>query len=195
MGWPSACSPRSCRLADTTIVGALVPLLESDDPGLRKSIAGVLSEFEHETADRPPVFSIYRPFLAGPVQAGEDPPAGLVRYVYDRHAGTALLLFMRIHRPAPEESREILLAEHRVEDALWMWRHGFHAEGHVEPAARTALEQLALHPRWFARLYAAEIVRAHPAFGDEALVERLRKDAHPLVRERLIEPDPEAAGR
>ena len=47
------------------------------------------------------------------------------------------------------------------------------------------LTNLSQHKEWWVRLYAVEIMRQHPEFRKSEIVERLKKDEHPLVREEL----------
>jgi hypothetical protein len=38
------------------------------------------------------------------------------------------------------------------------------------------------HDEWWARLYAAEVIRQHPELGNQPLVAELARDPHPLVQ-------------
>lgn len=170
------------RIREGAMLRAIVPLLETGDVGLRKELAGILVAYEKHSADAPPSFTSYRPFLAEPMVKGEEPPPGLVRHLYETDAGTAMLLLMRIERPERSELRGILWAEHEVRDTLWKQRFGFLWKDRVEPEAAEQLDMLSLHPRWWARLYAAQIMRDHAAFREPGAIERLAHDSHPLVK-------------
>ena len=174
-------------IPDTQVVGAMVPLLESRDPGFLRSVHGILSEFEHAELDRPPSFAAYRPHLQAPMQRSDAPPAGLVRYLFEREPGTALVLITRLSDPAPEELAEILLAEHEIADVLWRRRHGFLPAESVASATRGQVGALAASRRWFARLYVAELCAQQPAVGSTEVLARLAEDRHALVRERARE--------
>lgn len=170
------------RIREGAMLRAVVPLLETNDAGLRRELAGILAEYEKHSTDAPPSFAAYHPFLAGPMSQGEEPPPGLVRHLYETDAGTALLLIMRVERPDRAELRGILWAEHEVRDTLWKRRFGFLWADQVEPEAAEQLDMLSLHPRWWARLYAAQIMQQHAAFREPGAIERLAHDAHPLVK-------------
>jgi hypothetical protein len=178
------------RIPAQDIVAALVPLLESSDPALRRSVGDVLSEFEHRSAERGADFSVYRPLLESRIASGAGVPPGLVRHMYAIDPGAAFLLLLRVQVKDVEEQRPLLWAEHAVADVVWKQRFGFLAPDVVEPAAAEELRMLARHPHWWARLYAAQISSRHRGFRDPALVEELRRDPHPLVQDvaRAIEP-------
>jgi hypothetical protein len=175
---------RRLGISDDAIVRALAPLLNTTDRELGKSIRSVLGGIEGRSAGRRPDFSCYRELIAEPLRRGAAPPTGLVRYMYDADAGEALLLLMRAHElRRPEEIKPILWAEHVVADVLWKQRYGFLAPDAIEPAAAEELAGLACHGEWWARLYAAEIMRQYPAFRQTEVIGGLRSDAHPLVRQ------------
>lgn len=174
------------RIPDTAIVRGLVPMLETAEPEVLTGIKGVLSQFEHETAHRLPSFSAYRPFLEDPIKNGVEPPAGLMRYLFERHEGAALLFMAQLHRPPLEELREILWAEHTIADTLWKQRYGFLPRDQVEPQAMEQLDLMSRHPRWWARLYAAKVM-GRASFRDSQATARLAQDRNALVREAIAE--------
>jgi hypothetical protein len=107
--------------------------------------------------------------------------------MYASAPGEALLTLMRAHGlREPEDIKEILWAEHTVADVLWKHQYGFLDLERNEPAAVQELSKLAGHRAWWARLYAAEIMRQHAVFRNAALLERLMNDAHELVREAAV---------
>ncbi len=171
------------RIPDRAIVRALVPLLESGDAGLRKSLGGYLIAFEQRSLHRPPSFAVYRPFLEEAMRMGAPLPPGLVRYLYETHAGTALLLLAGIDDLERRERRAILWAEHVIADVLWKQQHGFLEQHRVEPAAAHELSLLVTHDRWWARLYAARVMVTSPGFREWEAIERLANDGNALVRE------------
>lgn len=168
------------RIPAEHVVRALAPMLEADDRALRAALGNVLCEYEHRSIERGADFTPYRALL----EQGLAP--GLVRHLYATDPGAALLAVARADVRDPAELRALLWAEHAVADALWKLRHGFLAPGELARAAPEALAQvefLARHPRWWARLYAAQIAGQEPAMVPEARLEELRRDEHPLVRE------------
>ncbi len=161
------------------VIRALVPLLETADRPLRQALGNVLSEYEDRSLDRGASFTVYRPLLE------LDPPLGLVRHMFETDPGAALLALARAQVSDPAELRPLLWAEHELADLLWKVRFGFVARAGLPLSAPEALEQLELlarHPRWWARLYAAEIANQEPALRSAARAQQLQRDAHPLVR-------------
>ena len=181
---------------ERTVVRAIVPLLDSEDAAVRRQTANVLGNYEDASAGRPPNFALYRELVAEAVRRGEEPPAGLVRHLYATHPGNALLSLMRAMQVRePERLKQILWAEHVIADTLWKQEFGFLQSAETEPAARSELSKLSRDEAWWARLYAAEIMRRHEAFRSTAIVDDLRNDEHELVRESIATLDEPAASR
>lgn len=79
---------------------------------------------------------------------------------------------------------EIVLAEHIVNDAIWLDENGFAARfQQALPVANAELAKLAKHDRWWARRYVAEIMRRHREFRQAEIVRQLSEDADAKVRE------------
>ena len=163
-----------------------MPLLESPDRALRQALDGVLSEYEDRSIDRGASFSIYRAFLERP--EGEL-SLGLVRHLVETDPGAALLALARAQVSDPSELRSLLWAEHEVADVLWKLRFGFVEREELASRAPEALAQLdflSRHPRWWARLCAAEVAGLEPALRSAARMEELGRDDHPLVRDAAL---------
>jgi hypothetical protein len=60
---------------------------------------------------------------------------------------------------------------------------GFVSRDAVDAAAPEQIEKMSRHPAWWARLYAAEVLRRHRELGTDAMVQRLAGDGNRLVRE------------
>jgi hypothetical protein len=167
------------RVPAAHVVRALVPLLESDDARLRRDVGGVLSEYEDRSLDRGASFTVYRDLIA----AGPTP--GLARHLFETDPGAALLALAHAQVTDPAELRALLWAEHEVADLRWRLARGFLAPDVLDARAAAALRELgflARHPRWWARLAAAEVARAEPALRAGVPLEELRRDEHALVR-------------
>ena len=170
-------------ILDWQLVHALIPYLGTGDPKVEKQVRDWLGGTEDPSASRPRDYSQYRTFIQVRVQKGEELPRSLIHYMYDSEPGTAVVMLMRAHvGDNPKEKRPILWAEHLVADVLWKWKHGFLKRGVVEPEAVEALWDLSDHPRWWARLYVAEIMRQHPPFRTDELIAVLLTDPDESVR-------------
>ena len=180
------------RLEEATIASALMPYLATRDPELKKEITGYLSHIEDWRNGRPD-YSHYRSLVAAAERAREALPRPLIRYMYESDPGMAVLSVMRASMLRNRsEVKLILCAEHLVADVLWKWQYGFLERGTVEPQAVEALRELARHPRWWARLYVAEIMRQYSQFRTDDLIEALLLDRDESVRSvvlSFIEPD------
>lgn len=164
-------------------VRALVNHLDDGNAGIRRDARELLKGYEDRSATRPPDFSTYREIIAEDVRAGREPRASLVELMYQSDAATALPTMVRAYQlREPGEIKPILWAEHVVSDFLWRRRFGFVAANAVDAAAVQQIEMMSRHPRWWARLYAAEIVRVHPELGAAGVADRLAGDGNALVR-------------
>jgi len=166
----------SLRISDGSVLRALTPLLEVPGEQLQADLAGYLSEFEGATASRRPSFEHYRDFLRPATAVGKELPMGLVRYLFKRDPGQALLLLMSVERASSEHRRQFLWAEHRIADALWQEQHGFREKGTRAGDASAELNRMALHSAWYARYFAVECLSQFPHLGERAWLEKLGQD-------------------
>ena len=165
------------------IADALRPYLGTTKPQLKQQLREALEVVEATSSGRPPDYSHYGAIIEASVREGKELPRSLIHYMYESDPGTAVIRVMRSSMlRKPNEVKPILWAEHQVADVLWKWRHGFLDCPEVEPVATEALAKLVAHPRWWARLYVAEIMRQHPAFRTDELIAVLLADPDESVR-------------
>lgn len=175
------------EIRDSQLAWAAIPYLGTEDPRIEKVVRNWLGGTEGRSAGRAPDYSHYRAFIEFKVRNGEAPPRGLVHYMYESDPGMAVLSVMRASMLRNRsEVKPILWAQHLVDDVLWKWQHGFLERGKVEPEAVEALRELAEHPRWWARLYVAEIMGQHPGFRTDDLIEALLVDPDESVRSVVL---------
>ncbi len=167
----------------SVIVETLVPHLSNKDAAIRGVVKELLAGYEDRSATRPPDYSAYRALIEADVQAGREPRTSLVQFMYASDPGTALQTMVRATQlRAPEEIKPILWSEHVVSELFWKRRYGFVERSAVDAAVVREIETLSRHARWWVRLYAAEIVKAHPELGEADVVKRLKDDADQRVR-------------
>lgn len=160
-------------ITDAQLVEALLPYLDTPDPQQRAQLRNWLRAVDTATGDRRD-FRIYQTIVAA---RRDDPPLGLVRYMYDTDADAALAALAEIY--AEPGRRGALLDARRP---LAAYRAGRRDESGVA-AARAALHTLSGDPAWWQRLYAAAALAQMPELRTPELIEPLRRDAHPLVRD------------
>jgi len=175
------------RIPDTAIVHAVIPYMGTPNEHLRDSIDLLLRSVEGRGPPGHPDYSSYSTWIR---LSKNEPPRELVRRMYQRCPGTALLTMREIYVREPERVKGLLWAEHVISDTIWKHRHGFLPTNTVESEAATQVAKLAKDDAWWVRLYVAEILRQHPAFRTPELVERLTKDPHELVRDAITRPEP-----
>jgi len=173
------------EFSNGNIFNALIPYLNTDDESLRRAIENVFGGFENTSSGRPPDFSLYYSRIWRDFRKGMDPPDGLIRYMYERNPGTALLTMNLAARLDRNESRQITWAEHVISDVIWKHTHKFLKPHVVEPVAAEQLAKLSRSKNWWARLYVAEIMCQHEGFRQPEIIQRLKKDDHPLVRKAM----------
>lgn len=128
----------------------------------------------------------------------QAPPAVLIEYMFRTDPGKALLAIANLElwpadtredRPArrknKEELRQLLWAEHVVQDVVWKQKHGFLDPGSIEPEVFTQLDKLSKHQAWWVRLYVAETLRQHPLLRKPKIVRRLQNDKDALVQKAI----------
>lgn len=177
---------RRVGLGESTIAAALAPHVYAEGDRLRDLVRERLHIVEGKVTGQPPDYGTYRQIIA---RSKESQYLPLIRYMYESAPREALLTLMGANadKVAPEERRKIVWAEHVVGNTLWKQRYDFLEEDQVEAEATEQLTKMAAHNQWWARLYAATIMRQHPEFRQPDLVERLKEDPHDLVREALAE--------
>ena len=178
---------RFANFRGNTIVNALAPFIGTSDEKVHKDIVHQLQGVEARRGDRPPDFSYYRSFIIVRRRQGREVEQGLIEHMYRGSPGDALLVMadalLRDDMERPLDAQKpIRWAERVVSTNLWKRQYAFIGRDEVEPDARAQLDFLSKHPQWWARLYAAEIIRQHPEFGTDELVKRLSDDPHALVQ-------------
>ncbi len=168
------------NLDDRKFIGVLLPLVETDDERLYDVAQDFLGPFIRcECNGIRITFGAFDDYLR---QRKQEVPRGLVRFMYSEAPGKGLLRLGGIHSRSQEEYRPLFWAEHEVSDILWKWQFSFVPRNQVEAGAAEALSKLVDHPRWWARLYVAEIMRQHPAFRTDELIAVLLTDPDESVR-------------
>ncbi len=172
------------------IMKTTAPLLNNKNKKVRRKLYEIMDGCcqGRPTIDFNRVFSMMR--------AEGTIPDALVEYMYDRSPDKAMLGYMRynnIERLDPER-RNLLLAEREISNTLWKQRFGLLVLHEAKAGAIAELEKLSRHKEWWARLYVAAIMRQHQGFRRPDIIERLKTDAHPLVRKAMRFADENAKG-
>jgi hypothetical protein len=81
-----------------------------------------------------------------------------------------------------KERSEILLAEHIINNAIWLKEKRFDERfQQALPEAADELAKLAKHDEWWVRLYVAEMMRQHRELRQTDVLQQLSEDINPLV--------------
>lgn len=165
---------------------AMLPYLDAKDPDLRTMARDVFCGIAYRNrADGIPSFT--REFLPLLHAHRAQLPLSLIEYMYEMSPADAMLCLKAHYEVKADAERKLLWAEHAVSDVTWKQQHGFLKPEQVEPEAAKQIGFCCNHAEWWVRLYAAEIMRQHPAFRVEKLVATLGADSHPLVRKSIAQ--------
>ena len=173
------------HINDNDIIEGASRLLGDDDDTLVRQAENLLGEVETEPLRQRPQYGQYQSFFNFKEEQNQEVSPGLFSYLFKQNAGEAfdLMLITRGEKQSDRERRDLLWNKYIVADFLWRVEHEF---AETEPLPQTvvdSVDHLAQSHVWWARLYAAEVMRQHPELRQTELVRTLRKDEHDLVRQ------------
>lgn len=164
------------------MVDAIAPIIgKTEARKLTEGVQLVARAIENGTVNVPPDLDQYQSHVTGILRGKLDDELGLVDHMFRRSPGDALQVFI-FTAYRDERRKPLLWARHVVDDALWKRQYGFVPRKEPDAGVTEELEKMAGRDEWWARLYAAEIIRQHPEFGTDELVKRLADDPHALVQ-------------
>lgn len=144
------------------LIDAVLPYLGTRDPALRKELHNTLLWVDQMHGSKKD-FANYEVFLrASPHRRTEH----LVEYMYDRDPSTAVISMARVYG---NKSDDVDVANTLKDDP------------------KAALQSLADRSEWWAHLYVAETMKKQWQLRDPAILKKLEKDDHPLVKEKVAE--------
>jgi len=172
------------KAAKKDLIGAIIPLLATDDPTLKQGGAEALRGLLWVRGDGN--FGELEGFLGPPDQVSPD----LVGFMYKVSPVKALETIVRIHVRDPHERTRVLRTSQAIDSYLRVRPDAStHDRSRSRQEAVDSLSYLSQHRQWPVRLYAAEMLRRHRELRlpdiPSAIAERLRHDSHPLVRQGL----------
>jgi hypothetical protein len=166
------------RITDTQLVEALLPYLDTPDRQQRAQIENWLAGIDRKGEKRD--YTVYHAVI---VAHHADPPLGLVRYMYAAEPDAALTALADVYA-APDERSALAGARGPIVRAIDAQRAG-RLDADKIAAARKALPALCASDAWWVRLYAATVLVQVPPLRTPKLVDTLRGDTNPLVRETI----------
>jgi len=150
------------KISKENIARGLIPILDTDDQGLREKCRNWLGEVEANDSVQGPDFSIYESIIRG---NKTNVPRGLTMHMYDTDAETALRSFASVY--LEEAEAEALADSVRARDDA------------------ESLDQLSRRADWWAQLYVIEKMRKNPQLRSAVVLERLSKSRDTLVQESI----------
>lgn len=160
----------------SVVIRTLAPHLDAANPNLRSFVRDWFQGHDNGGPDDPLKPVNFRDYVS---YARNNPPAAFVDYLFERSPDRALIVFYRATRA---DDRNILLAAHTIENAIWLKKNRFDDEFRVAvPAAKEQLAKLTGHDQLWVRRYVAEITRRHPELRVAEIVEKLSNDGNASV--------------
>ena len=147
-------------ISNEIFVAAGLPLLDSNDESTRRLGFEVLTRADHGPGGGVD-FTRYEGILR---EQGQNPPQGLIRYMYYRDPRAAVIA---VARGCGQGGSEVELAAK--------------ATGNV----KEAVEYFVGRPEWWAHLYVVAMMEKEPYLQTPDVMKRLQNDRNPLVREVL----------
>jgi hypothetical protein len=171
-------------LPPSIVIRQLAPYLDAGDPSLRSFVRDWFQRHDNAGSDESPLkpvnYEDYKSYVRGLLGTQQEAPDAFVEYVYERSPKRALLVF-HLATPPPRD-KDILLTVQIVSNSLWLKKNGFDDRFQQSlPHAVAELAKLAKHEQWWARLYAAEIMRRHRDLRQPELWQQLSMDGNKLV--------------
>ena len=153
---------RQLAIPNAVFAAVCLPLLDSENEPTRRMGAEWLTRADHVPGGVD--FSRYEAILR---EKKQNPPQGLIRYMYERNPQAAVLSMSRVY--GGDKATEAELADKLTGNP------------------KTGLQSLADCPEWWARLYVAETMRKQPQLRDATLLKKLERDENPIVKEKVAE--------
>lgn len=161
-GMTPAVVVRELHITPEQQLAGLTPYLAASDERLAHELRQYLGNIDGSSATQPPDLRHYLPLLRAKPDAS---PTVLIQYLLESQPDQGLVVLVDAYVAEPAR-RESLLAACR------------------DPAG---LSTLAADPTWWVRLYVAERLRQDPSVRTPDLLQRLRADPHPLVRQAIAD--------
>lgn len=177
-------------IAPSDMAYALFPLLDSPDEKLRRLTEKYLV-WSHKVYGEAGVdFRTYESILKERLESSGDIPASLVKYMYERAPGDALISMMNLDQDSFGVLKSALdISEDKSRWPLSNRRILVLKDGSSTQEISTALERLSTRPEWWVQLFVAEFVAQAPEVNKEAIQANLARSDHSLVKEVLSNPN------
>ena len=142
-------------------VEVCLPLLDSNDEAVRKQASDWLSRADYNPKGGVD-FSRYESILR---EKKENPPQGLIRYMYNRNPQAAVVTVSRVYGQDKSESEVAAKAKSGVKESV---------------------DYFSGRPEWWAHLYVAVMMEKEPYLQTPEMVKKLEQDPNPLVCEKVF---------
>lgn len=164
------------------LVGTVAPLMgKTNSKKTEREIRELLWMIESKDADGNFNFREYESYIRGRIQGNLPFDEPFLAYVFHQAPGRALQAFT-IATYSDDRRKPFLWARHVVDDLIWKRNFGFLPPDKPETDVSDQIRQMADSDQWWARAYAAEIIKEHPELGDAKTTDRLKSDKNNIVR-------------
>lgn len=179
------------------VISSLAPLIDASDQKVNKWIYEILAYYvDGERSGCAPDFRLYTGVLR---RSKDNPPLGLVEYMYIRNPGAALMVVDASVGEMSEQREHLtknLWASQVIHEWAWRAEKGFRDEAtRSKPDAIAQVLEMSKSDRWAARLFAATVMLKNPELRVLSAIRQLKNDEHYLVRKFASEASDPAASR
>jgi hypothetical protein len=160
----------------------LLSQLKTDDVAFKEALYWHLKHLYGQN----PSYEFLKPILA---KNPDNPPKEIVDFMFTVSRDLAYKTFSEVYGE-PKDSFELFIERSRIIAKDIIKNRGRRPEVLPVKTDEEAEDQLAIlaqDDRWYARRYAVEVMKDSPPHCREVLVQLLRQDPHPLVREAAQE--------
>lgn len=176
------------------IFSAELPYLETKDDVLLDCLYSFLEGTDLDSNARDINFAQYVECLKTMLKQKGSPSLGLMKYMYQRHPGHAVLDMTEIDDVFCKV-RRLLTVSVPQRASLFEQPPKKRSELRFQPewdkkALSEELARLSKDPKWWVRLWVVEVLKQLPELEGQAILVRLKSDPNEYVRDRITKPDP-----
>jgi hypothetical protein len=166
------------NFTDTEKLDGILPFLGQAEPPLYKVLSEFLGSMDRSDGGQAD-FSIYEARIG---RLNQNLPEALIIYMHEISPEAALRSMNRLFGNAEPLPREISIKLDSMKTFLNQLESTGRLSSENRSRAQRSVAELAGSPRWWVRLYAAALVRQHPALASNDSRGQLMADTNPMVR-------------
>lgn len=162
------------------LILTIIPLLNSPDPKVQQSVR--IFQGRAEAANAVLTIRGYEDFFTFYDIRGWPLPRALVENLFHKNPSETLLTLDAALRTNAEQRRQLRWTEHVVSDFIWKKQNNRLNGDSEKTLAQEELVHLLSDPRWWARLFVAEILDNYAELRTPDALKKLGQDDDPAIK-------------